>query len=273
MPYELIPLGAVGAKLAYDVLGPPAKSTGKQLAKISDSAARNLKRVLDATKAKMKALGKTQGKIPSRVLVPLLQQACVCEDVIQVSYLGGVWASACTEIPRDDRAVSYLAMIESLSTYQIRTHAIMYSCILRIPEKAFQKARKHILRGDATVILREEDYLKAMDFNRKEQPDIISHHAFIGLEQKGLSFKGERELVPHPKVSYSDVTTFQQGSLKEVKSFRYFYPTPLGIDLFLWGIGIGDKGLAAYEPDLLDALSFPFEVTPYQVSYGQTTYG
>lgn len=109
------------------------------------------------------------------------------------------------------------------------------------------------------MVIREKDYQSAMEFSAAEQPIDIAQHSFVGLEKRGLSERGiyvcESRNPNNPKDS-------------EVP-FRYFYPTILGVELFLWGQGVGDSGLDAYKPDLLQKIKLPFTVEPYEVHPGQ----
>jgi hypothetical protein len=200
-----------------------------------------------------------KGAVPSRVLKDVWQQAYFCEDEVQASYLWGVLASSKSELSRDDRAVAYLSILNSLSTYQIRAHAILYSSILRIPSEEFARYKKLIIVGGVTVSLLEEDYIKSMDFAANESPAIIMKHIFVGLQQHGLSMEGQTIVQLRPP---SPVTG----------PYRYFYPTALGIELFLWGVGYGDKGFEKYTPELLKSVSFPMSITPYQMGLGHVGY-
>jgi len=258
---------ALGAKLIYDVCGPTAKYVGGELASYTKTGTENLKRVFENAAKQIEAQNKTQGQVPPRVLKEILSEGYFCEDELQALYLGGLLASSKGPVPRDDRAVAYCSLVNSLSTYQIRTHGIVYSTILRathfhIGEKPFliRDLLGTIQKQSLTVAIRETDYRKAMDFSDAENPESIGQHSFVGLEMKGLSERGTNICYPRDR----------QGKPKTGEDpFRYFYPTILGIELFLWGNGFGDCGLDCYKTDLLQKIKLPFAVEPYVVQPGQ----
>jgi hypothetical protein len=262
MPEELLTTGlaaALGIKLVNDVCGPTAKYLGKELATYAKAGVENLKKVFHHAAAHLKATGKNGGQVPPRVLKEVLAQGYFCEDELQATYLGGVLASSKSEVSRDDRAISYAMLIAALSTYQIRTHYILYSSILRTRQYPPDRVIKAISSHGATIVIRESDYRMAMDFTGSESPEIIGQHAFVGLANRGLCEGGE-----------SVVTPYQPKPGDE--PFRYFYPTTLGIELFLWGLGCGEQGIAAFSPTLLERGDPSIAVEPYEVKHGRVSY-
>ncbi len=264
MPNEIITTSglaaAVGLKLLNDVCGPTAKYVGGELKSYTEVGVDNLKRVLKNSAKQIKAQNKDEGQVPPRVLKEILSEGYFCEDELCAMYLGGVLASSKSLVSRDDRAMSYCSLVSSLSSYQLRTHCILYSVLLRTKHLQIGGTQYYPKEGlltwiekhGLTVTIRETDYQVAMEFSPLEQPTNIAQHAFVGLEKKGLSEGGfhVRKQV-HPS----------EGEV----SFRYFYPTILGVELFLWGQGFGDSGLGAYKADLLQTIKLPFNVEPYGV--------
>jgi len=256
---------AVGVKLIYDVCGPTAKYWGGELTAYSKIGAENVRRIFENAAHRLKTIGKFEGQVPPRVLKAILSDGYYCEDELQALYLGGVLASSKGPVSRDDRAIAYCSLVNSLSSYQLRTHCIIYSALLRAthfkvggtltPIKALNTywINKHGL----TVAIREVDYQLAMDFSTPEQPANIGQHSFVGLEEKGLCKGGVNVCQPQDK---------------NEEPFRYFYPTLLGIELFLWGLGIGDYGLEEYRPELLKKTVLPFVVTPYETHAGHVSF-
>ncbi|HEY5297384.1 MAG TPA: hypothetical protein VIK59_05620 [Verrucomicrobiae bacterium] len=258
---------AVGVKLIYDVCGPTAKYAGGELASYAEIGVKNLKRVFENAAKQLKAQNKIGGQVPPRVLKEILSEGYFCEDELQAMYLGGVLASSKGSISRDDRAIAYCSLVNSLSSYQLRTHCIIYSALLRIKHYHLGKnllpiediVSRWIQKHGLTVIIRESDYQSAMEFSAEEHPSNIAQHSFVGLEKKGLSERGIH--VCHSR----NPNNPKDGEVP----FRYFYPTMLGVELFLWGQGVGDCGLEAYRSDLLQKIELPFNVEPYEVHPGQ----
>jgi hypothetical protein len=251
---------AVGVKLLNDVCGPTAKYVGGEIRSYTEIGVENLKRVFRNAAKHIQAQNKAEGQVPPRILKEVLSEGYFCEDEVQAMYLGGVLASSKCPVSRDDRGMSYCSLISSLSTYQLRTHFILYSALLRTKffliggqrhpfnERAFAMIGKYGL----TVLIREKDYQSAMQFSQHEQPSNIAIHSFVGLETKGLSVGGIQVCCPYnPK----------DGEVP----FRYFYPTILGVELFLWGQGMGDIGFKNFRPDLMQRLDLPFVVDSFEV--------
>lgn len=248
----------VGAKLINDVCGPSAKYIGVELRTQTEAGVAKIKDVFKRAARLIKERKKNTGQVSPRVLRVVLQDAPFYEDEVQLSYLSGVLASSKGFISRDDRAATYSAAIQSLSSYQLRTHCIVYSSILRATQKPFKHIFQWVLRRDGiTICIREADYRAAMDFSEFENPEAIIPHIFIGLQERGLLREGDRVVDDHPRV----------------EPFRFFHPTSFGVELFLWGSGVGDLGFERFTPELLTNISLPFEVTPLDLKLGQVCYG
>ena len=184
-----------------------------------------------------------------------------CEDELGAQYLGGVLASGKSPVSRDDRAVAHCALVTSLSSYQIRTHYLLYSSILTFSEDTVAQILDWVRRGHgATVLINAAEYNEAMEFTAHEDPKQISEHAFIGLQQKGLVEEGASVINPNPKIRDQPLT-----------HFRFFRPTTVGIELFLWGLGVGDLGFATYGPHLLTSETPP-TIKPVHLEFGQCSY-
>ncbi len=220
-------LFAVGAKLINDVCGPTAKYLGKELESYTKVGVSNLQRVFGNAAKRLKASGKTDGVVPPRVLKNVLQEGYFVEDELHASYLGGILASSKSPTSRDDRGVTYSVLLSSLSSYQIRTHYLLYSSILRAEQYRWDEMVKWMLRRmGITVAIEDEAYLRAMEFASDESPGPIIEHVFTGLQKHGLSEKGLTVVFPDKRIAK-----------QPTPAFRYFYPTLAGIELFLWGLG------------------------------------
>ncbi len=251
---------ALGAKLLYDVCGPTAQYLGGEISSYTEIGITNLQRIFKIAAQRLQASRKIQGQVPSRVLKAVLSEGYFCEDELQSAYLGGVLASAKGPVSRDDRAISHLSLIESLSSYQLRTHCILYSSILRAREELFPNINRYISSYGITVSIRESDYELAMGYSADEQPRHLAEHSFVGLEIRGLSEGGGEIVYPRPPSDAHEVP------------FRFFHATSLGVELFLWGQGFGHLGLEGYTPDLAHHLELPFFVEPENVSLGRVNY-
>ena len=101
------------------ILGPTADYLGNELKNVVDICNVNLDNVL---KNAVKTLGKKidePGAVPPRVLKHVVEEGKFVDDELSAEYYGGLLASGRSEDGRDDRALTYLATLKDLSTYQI----------------------------------------------------------------------------------------------------------------------------------------------------------
>ena len=241
--------------------GPSAKYLSKELESYTRLGVKNLKRVFTKAAKRLETRRKKEGTVPPRVLKSVLQEGYFCEDELQAEYLGGILASSKGPTTRDDRGVTYSSLLSSLSSYQIRTHYILYSCILRSGEPPWDQIAKHMRRLGVTVIIEDEAYVRTMEFSAQESPTPIIEHVFTGLQKHGLAENGLMVVLPNKRI---------KG--QPDPPFRFFYPTFAGIELFLWGLGVGDRGFEAYTPDLLEDSCLPATIKPLEIQWGKVSW-
>ena len=245
-------------ELTPRVLGPTADYFGEGLKSMAQKGVQNVARIFkNAEKYGRHNYDPSTGVAP-RVVKAVLDEGYCCEDELEAEYLGGVLASAKGPVSRDDRALSYLAVLSSLSSYQIRTHCILYTSIINSERLSDMNVQRYLHRCGSeghgiTVCLKEADYVEAMEFSENEDPDQIAQHSFVGLEMKGLA-QGGFEIVGKSKGA--DIP------------FRYFYPTVFGIELYIWGLGYGQKGVAALFDPNLPKSPISSNIKPFRMEYG-----
>jgi hypothetical protein len=264
MTEELITSGGLltvlGAKLAYDVCGPTAQYLGGEMSSYAKQGVLNLKKVFENADHFIKSRPAVNGQVPPRVLKHILDEGRFCEDEIQASYLGGILASSRGMISRDDRAMTYASIIESLSTYQIRTHFLIYASILKQNLMPFASCKRWLLQHNVTIVFPEHEYTKSMEFSENEDANIIGEHVFLGLERHRLCKHGYPVVRP-------------RGSDKPFDPFRFVHTTTHGIDLFLWAFGRGDMGMEFYSPDLNVGLCEGFNLNIGRIELGECRFG
>jgi hypothetical protein len=197
------------------------------------------------------------GAVNPRVLKHIFDEGRFCEDPLMTEYLGGILASSKGEDSRDDRGSFYLNEIKSLSTYQIRTHYLIYSVIIR-SKNPFNQDTSFWFRDDTiTVAIPESGYVDAMNYSVDESHEDIAHHSFLGLQKHDLSMGGVEVCNP------------SKGSDFPVP-FRYYNATRHGFELFLWGLGLGKTRVRSYF-DLDPAIPLPSEppFEPLRIELGQ----
>jgi hypothetical protein len=244
------------------VLGPTADYAGEGLKNLAEKGVNNLVRVFQKAEEHGRNRFDPSTSVPPRVVKSILEEGYFCEDELEASYLGGVLASAKGPLSRDDRALSYLSVLSSLSSYQIRTHCILYTSIVNSGQLSNPNIRRYAIQTGypglgLTVSIREADYIQAMEFAENEVSDIIAQHSFVGLQMKGLSeggllVRGEAKLDP--------------------ERFRYFYPTIFGIELFVWGLGFGILGAAGLLDPALPKSPIAHNIKPIRIELGHLGY-
>jgi hypothetical protein len=251
--------GAIAAlkELTPRVLGPTADYLGEGLKNWTEKGVENLVRIFRHAAESLKDQDDPSEGVPPRILNAVLNEGYFCDDELEATYLGGILASAKGPISRDDRAMSYLSVLSSLSSYQIRTHCLIYTAILNNENMSRSEMRWAMQRTRMTLTFLDSDYKAAMEFADDEDAVQIAQHCFVGLEKNGLSEGG---------------TMIVDGSYGAPKPFRFIYPTAFGIETFVWGLGYGKLGSEAFlTPDLLKSpigkIMRPLDIKPDRVGW------
>jgi len=266
MSEEISTFRGAGAKLLYDVCGPTARYLGEESVLLAKVGVENLKNVFEKAHAKLVLLKKTDGSVPPRIIKNVLEQGYFCEDEVQATYLGGILASSKSSISRDDRAISYLSLLNTMSTYQIRTHFILYSSLLKLDPLRFEEMKRGLFSGSVVAHISDSDYIQAMEYSSRENPYDIASHAFIGLQTKGLIVGG------HKSGGHFRHELILAGHLKP-GPLRVFRPTHLGSELFMWGAGVGEEGSSGFDPALLQRFAIPVIAMPIYLTGGRVENG
>lgn len=117
-----------GGGVLSRLLGPTADEMGAQLQEWYRR--KNVERV--ARRAEAKAGTGTAGSIPLRVAAEVFEKAQWADDQFVSEYLSGVLASSRTPGGKDDRGVTWTALVGRLSADQLRLHYIVYREIRRL---------------------------------------------------------------------------------------------------------------------------------------------
>lgn len=224
--------GAIGgAKVAEKVLGPTAEYIGDGLKTWTQRRVQNVANVFEIAAKLLGPKLDQPGAVPPKVLKEVIDQASSNDDRLAGEYFGGVLASSRTEVSRDDRGARFISLIGSLTSYQLRTHYLLYSGF----KAAFNGTALNPLssadRNKLKIFTSFIEYVGAMDFTEKESADALVSHAFFGLNRDGL------------------IENFVFGSVETVRSLVpnanepgiAVIPTVSGFELFLWAHGLGEK--------------------------------
>ena len=228
------------AAVVAKILGPTADYLGRSLETWTKARIENLRSVFANAEGKLGVSIDSPGQVAPRVLKEILDNASFIADPLAVEYFGGVLASARTAVQRDDRGASFAALVGSLSTYQLRTHYLVYATIVRL----YEGSRRTPLRrtGNLAVYLPFDSYCAAMDFSEEELAKVgsLMTHSFYGLVGKNLIH--ERFISGEPSHLKSAVELDCQVHRFEFpRTGMVLAPSVLGFQLFTMAHGAGDS--------------------------------
>ncbi len=225
-------LALASSPLVLKVLGPTADYIGTGVQAWTEAGLKNLRRIFESAEEKLPP-DPGPGAVPPRVLARVLSEGAYCDDPVATEYLGGVLASSRSEVGRDDRGAAWTALVTRLSSYQLRTHYVLYESARRaLVGKSINLGSQQEAEKRALVHIPLVEFLNGLGPSSAEERMLgdICSHAFWGLNEEGLilrwGFGAEKEavarLAPHS----------EGGGVVFAASVR-------GVELFLWGQGHG----------------------------------
>ena len=216
------------------ILGPSADYLGEGLKGLTEKGVQNITRVFHCAERKLGAKINSPGQVPPRVVKTILTEAYFCDSEVAMEYFGGILASSRSNDARDDRGAYFAAIVAGLSTYQIRSHYVLYHCFKRVFDGKRLPFTHMELREKAAVFIPATNYVDAMDCKRYEGMTPYLDHACVGLIKESLISdyfaKGESRLYrlqPPTGLEHEKVLGIVAA------------PTHLGLELFLWSHGEG----------------------------------
>jgi len=229
-----------GVKLVEKMLGPTAEYIGVGIRNWTERRVNNVANIFVKAREKLGSRIEEPGAIPPRVLKEILDEGSFCDDPLTAEYFGGVLASSRSNVSRDDRGASWSSLVARLSTYQIRSHFLVYRAIYdRFRGQDFQFNMDD--RKELTVFLPYSSYFRSMEFSKTEMSQIVSllNHSFFGLTKEDLIetfvYGKGNDL---KKLIGSDLEPPEEGGI-------WVTPSALGVELFLWVHGQGNLALSA----------------------------
>ncbi len=184
--------------------------------------------------------------MPERVALAVLNEGSYSDDPWVVEYLGGVLASSRSDRPRDDRGVYWTQLISRLSAYDLRAHYIWYNAFRAVYLQRVRDSGVNI--HDAAqlerlaVIMPSRVWGTAMDFVPEELESFaeLLTHCLHTLAAEGLLIW----------VAAGRAEDFRERGYPGASEAAIVYkPTLRGIQLSLWGAGIGDEPATAFFGD------------------------
>ncbi|HDZ8843154.1 TPA: hypothetical protein RUX01_002645 [Aeromonas dhakensis] len=222
-------LAIIGSKeLLIKVLGPTADYVGGEIQGLVEKCNINLDNIFIKASKKLGVRAEENGVVSPRVLKHVLDEGRFCDDELTAEYYAGVLAASKSKSKNDDRGVSFLKQLESMSSYQIRFHYIMY-CSVR---KAFKNTGLNPgIGGDCAKMELYFPFNTLCELMRVEESsegwDVITH-SVLGLYKLGLIDDYKYGSQEHIMQSFSDAKC--PGFLVT--------PNLAGAELILWGAGL-----------------------------------
>lgn len=232
-----------GKDLLIKLLGPTFDYIGGTIKDNTERMCINLGHIFSVAEKKLGEKINDEGKVPPKVLKDIVNNGCWCEDELQAEYFGGILASSRSEISRDDRGSYYSRIVDSLTTYQIRLHYLIYTELRELFIGADHNIGDPSVRTQLEIFIPFRTYIDAMDFSENEahQFGSILQNSIWGLVNAGLVDN-----------------TFNFGPVEYVRKYYpkasdggiLLRPTTLGAELFLWAYGYGKSPMDVFfNPD------------------------
>lgn len=224
------------AKLVEKLLGPTAEYLGGELKDFAKIRTKNINKIFHKAFIKLGDQIEEEGSVSPKILKGIVNEGSFCDDEVTFEYFAGVLASSRSQIVRDDRGAVMLALINRLSSYQIRTHYIFYSVIKSLFEGTDRKMNSFENRKEMMTFLPMEIFIKAMDFTGQEE-EILSSlkaHSLFGLSKEDLI---------ENNFTYGTHKYIKERHPKATTGGIIYQPTILGVELFLCAHGYNEKNL------------------------------
>lgn len=228
----LVVLGAaIGSKdLIVKILGPTAEYLGDGLKSWTETRLTNVAKIMNRAHRVSGDKINEKGTVPPRVLKEILDQGSFCEDELMAEYFGGILASSRTNEVADDRGSSYAALISRLSSYQIRTHYLLYRLLKDLYDDTDLKIGETQDRLKMQIFIPMEVYAAVMELDPVDHEKMwaVLSHSFRGLAKEDLLDGGNFAMGPVESIK-------RNSPFKDATSDGFtFTPSPFGIDLFMW---------------------------------------
>lgn len=229
---------AIGTKdLIVKVLGPTADYLGEGLKGWAQRRTENLGRTFAAAARKLPAHLPEGTGVSPRVLSVILNAASFVEDQVTTEYFAGVLASSRSGSERDDRGTSIAALVARLSSYQIRAHYVIYSCVRQVFLGSEHSVTLPEGRRELLLFIPFSDFAAAMALEKEEALGDIGGHICFGLAREEL-IDGQFSFGTQDHVKKLAPTAEADGLV--------IAPSALGVELFLWANGLGNVNPAYF---------------------------
>ncbi|MCK8608883.1 hypothetical protein [Agromyces sp. C10] len=237
-----------GGGVLSRLLGPTADVMGAQLHEWYTR--KNVERV--AKRAEAKANTASNGAVPSRVAAEVFSKAQWADDEFVAEYLSGVLATARTPDGKDDRAVTWTALVGRLSADQLRLHYVLYRAIRELGLNVEHDAIVEILARP--LVFAFTDLLAVMDIPASHEGAVRLLDAVYGLQAEGLI----ADDLAHGEPEYLEKIRRGHTFPKAYGNLLIVAGTTRGAALFLQAHGLGQLWAGAIvRPELDLSIEWP----------------
>lgn len=242
---------AIGsAKILEKILGPTSEYIGGQIKEWTQKKVENTAKIFKNAEHKLGDKINDVGTVPAKILKGIFEDGGWSEEELEVEYFGGVLASSRTHISRDDRGTYYITMISKMTTYQLRTHYLIYHLVKVLHDGKETNLNDAKNWRNLELFIPFHIFLEAMDFVESEEQEWVTllSHSLFGLKKD--------ELINDFKWGNKDF--LREHFIEVNESGIVITPSKLGVELFLWAYGKG-----TLDPDLFlsKSLQFPNETS------------
>jgi len=183
------------------------------------------------------------GSVPPRVSAAVLESSQYTDDEFVAEYLSGVLASARTPNGKDDRGVSWSALVNRLSSDTLRIHYVLYSIMRRKMNGV--DAELMAAWCDKHIVVQYISLLPKLDFGEPQSAIRRVLEALYTLQREGLL-----KTVTHGDASHLTGYPYGHYVLPDFGDMIIVTTTIQGIQLFLHGHGYGESWADAIaDPD------------------------
>lgn len=224
-----------GKGLIRELLGPMFRAMGADLASwyqgCQAERRANAQKIMDRSVEILGERLEEPGSIHPRVLIGALDSGSWSGDELSAQYYGGVLASSKSGVPRDDRGVSMVELVKSLSVYELRIHYIVYRAVYELLRGSGLNVTLGVHQPNMRVFLPDSEFIAAMEFEQAEEPSPLMVSSVISLVSRDLL--QEVHAIGAP-------TTLSSVWAGATAPGFVVGPTPRGTELFLWAHGRSD---------------------------------
>ncbi len=232
------------APVVLKIVGPTADYVGGGIKNLVERQVENVERVFEKAAGRLGEEGlERPGGVPPKVLKEVIEGASFCEDELGAEYFGGILAASKLENQRDDRGATLAALVGRLSTYQIRSHYLMYAYAQRaVQGSGYQFGHWRARRDHGQFFIPYETWVEGMDLSEAEREvrarADLARHCCAGLAREDL-IAG--------RFSWGTGDSVSRYFKHRVETSGIGYElSVLGIELFIAAHGIQEPSLTAF---------------------------